>query len=134
MKIAIDKKMVGDDRYNQLSIKADYQKGGVSFLSGEYSGRGVFAVVMAEKVENGVRSFVIGDNSSFKVMLYPCQRKSAGLIAKAEAAINALSQKEVKELYMAGQYKELAKLIQEVAGAGPSFYDSAAKIAKAVGA
>lgn len=110
---------VNNPKYNRLDIEAGYNIGGMSFLTGEPSSRGIYVYVTAASVSNkngvSIKSFLPLDKGNFKIFVRPLNRKSQKQIAEVQAAIDALNQDTILTMYEAGRYKELALMLKEAA-------------------
>ena len=64
------------DNANTLTIEVDYHKGGFNPFTGKQEGRGVYVLVRPSKVENGMRSFMLFGEFTFKILVKEMGRKS----------------------------------------------------------
>jgi hypothetical protein len=106
----------GHGPLDKLKVEIDYQKGGFSVLSGEYSDSGVYAYLTPCSHENGITStYINGDlhTMGFKILLKKMGRKSQKQINIVAELIMPKAQ-EIADLYSTGNHREVYNLIKEI--------------------
>ena len=106
----------GHGQLDKLKVEIDYQKGGFSVLSGEYSDSGVYVYLTPCAHENGITStYINGDlhTMGFKILLKKMGRKSQKQINIVAELIMPKAQ-EIADLYSTGNHIEIYNLIKEI--------------------
>ena len=106
----------GHGPLDKLKVEIDYQKGGFSVLSGEYSDGGVYVYLTPCAHENGITStYINGDlhTMGFKILLKKMGRKSQKQIDLAASLIIPYAQ-QIADYYSKREYDAVHKLIMKV--------------------
>lgn len=89
-----DEKLIALNEPNKfLSVKVNYNLGGINYYTGNRDGRGYFLSVMPVTLADGMRSFIMFQG--IKKFLLSVKRKSDKALAQAEALAVPETQKLV---------------------------------------
>lgn len=105
-----------ENQSNRLVVEANYAKGGYSYFTYKEERRGIYCYVRPEKVEGNSRSFIVFANNGFKVLLSEEKRLNRKKVEQYNAAINALDQAKVLDLFVSGNSAELVALVKQAVG------------------
>lgn len=103
----------GHEPLDKLKIEVDYQKGGFSVLTGEYSDNGIYVYITPCSYNNGVTgTFINGElhTMGFKIFLKGFGRKSQKQINIAAERIMPFAE-EIAKLYDKKDYHGIHALV-----------------------
>lgn len=89
-----DEKMLKNN-YNALKLSVDYQKGGYNWFDGNHENGGIYLYLQPMEVTEDGISFVMFDDSAFKIRVQELSRKNQNKINKV-----FLKVKEYKNLIL----------------------------------
>ena len=103
---------------NVLTVEIDHDKGGFNTFTGEYRKTGIICRISPKGKHDGIVSQIIDgktEHMGFYVFLVPCGRRSPKRLQNAADAILPHA-KEIAELFLQGEYVEIANLVTKLYG------------------
>lgn len=106
----------GREALDELKISVDYQKGGVSYFSGNYSESGVYVYITPVHRSGGIISCtMLGQQHEcgYKILMKPLNRKSQKQIDLMAEKVVPYAQ-QIADLYSDYKHNEVYNLIQSI--------------------
>lgn len=106
----------GGEPLNKLRLNVDYQKGGVNYFSGDYSGSGVYIYIQPCTYNNGIIGTVITGKQhldGYKILLKELNRKSQKQIDLMAEKVLPYAQ-QIADLYSDGRHQDIYNLVKSI--------------------